>query len=69
MHTRATGGSIINAAGQVGAVIGGLLITFALASGHSWDQAAFIWGCLPIFASGIIILGARNVSPHQVRRD
>jgi MFS family permease len=69
VHTRATGGSIINAAGQVGAVIGGLLITFALAGGHSWDQAAFIWGCLPIFASGIIILGARNVSPHQVRRD
>ncbi|WP_433286347.1 MFS transporter [Pseudonocardia sp. CA-142604] len=69
VHTRATGGSIINAAGQIGAVIGGLLITFALASGHSWDQAAFIWGCLPIFASGIIILGARNVSPHQVRRD
>ena len=69
VHTRATGGSIINAAGQVGAVIGGLLITFALAGGHSWDQAAFIWGCLPIFASGIIILGARNVSPRQVRRD
>jgi MFS family permease len=69
VHTRATGGSIINAAGQVGAVIGGLLITFWLASGHSWDQSAFIWGCLPIFASGIIILGARNVSPNQVRRD
>ena len=69
VHTRATGGSIINAAGQVGAVIGGLLITFALASGQSWTQAAFIWGCLPIFASGIIILGARNVSPHRVRRD
>jgi len=69
VHTRATGGSIINSAGQVGAVIGGLLITFALASGQSWTQAAFIWGVLPIFASGIIILGARNVSPRQVRRD
>jgi MFS family permease len=69
VHTRATGGSIINAAGQVGAVIGGLLITFALGSGQSWTQAAFIWGCLPIFASGIMILGARNVSPRQVRRD
>ena len=69
VHTRATGGSIINSAGQIGAVIGGLLITFALASGQSWTQAAFIWGCLPIFASGIIILGARNVSPRQVRRD
>jgi MFS family permease len=69
VHTRATGGSIINSAGQVGAVIGGLLITFALASGQSWTQAAFIWGVLPIFASGVIILGARNVSPRQVRRD
>lgn len=69
VHTRATGGSIINASGQVGAVLGGLLITFALASGQSWTQAAFIWGCLPIFASGIIILGARNVDPRKVRLD
>ncbi len=69
VHTRATGGSIINAAGQIGAVIGGLLITATLASGHSWTFAAAIWGCLPIFAAGIIILGARNVDPRTVRLD
>lgn len=69
VHTRATGGSIINAAGQVGAVVGGLLITFTLAGGYSWTQAASIWGCLPIFAAGIIILGARNVDPRTVRLD
>jgi MFS family permease len=69
VHTRATGGAIINAAGQVGAILGGLLITVALTSGQSWTQAAFIWGCLPIFASGVIILGARNVDPRSVRLD
>jgi MFS family permease len=69
VHTRATGGSIINAAGQVGAVIGGLLITFALTSGMSWTMAAFLFGCLPIFASGVIILGARHVHPGEVRLD
>lgn len=69
VHTRATGGSIINAAGQVGAIIGGLLITVALTSGMSWTMAAFLFGCLPIFASGIIILGARHVHPGAVRTD
>ena len=69
VHTRATGGSIINAAGQVGAVIGGVLITWALNSGQSWTQAAFLFGVLPIFASGLIILGARNVDPGTVRLD
>jgi MFS family permease len=69
VHTRATGGSIINAAGQVGAILGGLLITFTLDSGWTWSRAAFIWGCLPIFASGLIILAARNVDPRRVRLD
>lgn len=69
VHTRATGGSIINAAGQVGAVLGGLLITFALAQGMSWTMATFLFGCLPIFASGVIILGARHVHPGEVRHD
>ncbi|MCW2724098.1 MAG: transporter [Frankiales bacterium] len=69
VHTRATGGSIINAAGQVGAIIGGLLITWALNNGQSWTQATFLFGCLPIFASGLIILGARNVDPRKVRLD
>lgn len=66
VHTRATGGSIINAAGQVGAILGGFLITMALDSGQSWTAAAFYWGCLPIFAAGLLILAARNVDPRTV---
>jgi MFS family permease len=69
VHTRATGGGIINASGQVGAILGGLLITFSLSSGLSWTTAALIWGCLPILASGLLILGARNVDPHTARLD
>lgn len=69
VHTRATGGAIINAAGQIGAVLGGLLITLALSSGLTWTQAAFWFGVVPIFASGVMILGARNVDPRSVRLD
>ncbi len=69
VHTRATGGSIINAAGQVGAIIGGVLITASLSAGMSWTGAAFWWGVLPIFASGLLILGARNVDPRKARTD
>ncbi|MDN5762990.1 MAG: MFS transporter [Microlunatus sp.] len=69
VHTRATGGSLINAAGQVGAIIGGVLITASLNAGWSWTQAGFIWGCIPVFLSGLVILGARNVDPKSVRFD
>jgi MFS family permease len=69
VHTRATGGSIINAAGQVGSILGGVLITAALAAGQSWTTTAFLFGCLPILISGLIILGARNVDPRKVRLD
>jgi MFS family permease len=69
VHTRATGGAIINAAGQIGAVLGGLLITLGLESGMSWTLATFWFGVVPIFASGVMILGARNVDPRSARRD
>jgi predicted MFS family arabinose efflux permease len=69
VHTRATGGAIINAAGQLGAIIGGVLITASLAAGTSWTAAAFWWGVLPIFAAGILILAARNVDPRKARTD
>ena len=69
VQTRATGGSIINAAGQVGAVLGGFIITAALAAGQSWLHVTFVWGCLPILASAIIIMFAKNVSPTEVRTD
>jgi MFS family permease len=69
VHTRATGGAIINAAGQVGAVIGGLLITLGLSNGLSWTAVAFWFGVIPIFLSGVVILGARNADPRQARQD
>jgi MFS family permease len=69
VHTRATGSSIINAAGQVGAIIGGLLITATLAAGSSWITATLWWGVIPILASGLLIFTARNVDPRTVRTD
>ncbi|WP_028922552.1 MFS transporter [Pseudonocardia acaciae] len=69
VHSRATGGAIINAAGQVGAIIAGLCITATLNGGHTWETAAFLWGCLPIFASGLLILAARKIDPRTVRTD
>ena len=69
VHTRATGSSLINAAGQVGAIIGGLLITASLAAGSGWINATLWWGVIPILASGILIFAARNVDPRTVRTD
>lgn len=69
VHTRATGASMINASGQVGAIIGGLLITATLAAGSSWITATLWWGVLPILASGLLIFAARNVDPRIVRMD
>lgn len=69
VHTRATGGALINASGQVGAIVGGLLITLTLASGGTWEQAGLWWGCLPILASGLIVFAARSTDPRMVRTD
>lgn len=69
VHTRATGSSLVNASGQVGAIIGGLLITATLAAGSGWINAALWWGVIPILASGLLIFAARNVDPRTVRTD
>lgn len=69
VHTRATGSSIINASGQVGAILGGLLITATLAAGGGWINAGLWWGVLPILGSGLLIFAARNVDPRTVRKD
>src|SRR5699024_11164697 len=69
VHTRATGGSFINACGQVGAFIASFGITVSLCSGATWIEATAIWGCVPIFLSGLVILGARNVRSEEVHLD
>lgn len=69
VHTRATGSSLINASGQIGAIIGGLLITATLAAGSGWINAALWWGVIPILGSGLLIFAARHVDPRIVRTD
>ena len=68
-QTRATGGSIINACGQLGAVGCGFILTAALGAGRSWTEVGYLLGCLPILASAIAIMFARNVRPTEVRVD
>lgn len=65
-RTRATGGAFLNALGQVGAVVAGILMTSTLDIGWSWTISAFVWGCIPILLSGLVLLGARNVHPETV---
>lgn len=65
LAARATGGAIVNAAGQMGAVLAGLGVTATLAAGADWTQAAWWWGVLPVLLSGLTILGARKVDPAR----
>jgi MFS family permease len=62
VRSRATGGALVNAFGQVGAIAGGAAVSTALAAGVAWSAAAMWWGCVPIASGAIAILFARNVS-------
>ena len=68
-HTRATAGSFINAAGQVGSIVGGILVTASLASGLTWNTTALLVGCVPILVSGLMILAAPHRDPTDIRLD
>lgn len=63
---RATGGSLINATGPIGAILAGLGATVLLTAGSNWRVAAFLFGALPCFISGLLILCARQVKPEAV---
>lgn len=67
--TRATAGSLINALGQVGAIIGGLFVTASLSAGNTWDTTAMWVGCIPILLGGLLILAAPNRKPDAVLGD
>jgi len=62
---RATGGSIINATGPIGAILAGLGATVLLTAGSNWQVAGFFFGALPCFISGVLILCARPVKPAE----
>src|SRR6266404_3769238 len=67
---RATGGSLINATGPIGAILAGLGATALLSNGSNWQTAGFFFGALPCFASGLLVLCARQVRPGvYLRRD
>jgi MFS family permease len=77
VDSRGTAGTFINALGQVGAILGGLLFTVTLAAAGTssgeqaaaWIRAGLIWGCLPILLSAVAILFAPNVKPlDSIRR-
>jgi MFS family permease len=62
---RATGGGIINALGPVGAIVAGIGATAILQQGGNWQTAALLFGALPCFLSGLLVLGAKHIPPHQ----
>lgn len=64
---RATGGSIINAMGPMGAILAGVGITSTLSTGGDWHSAALWFGALPCFLSGLVMLAAKHVDPKTVR--
>jgi MFS family permease len=58
---RATGGSLINATGPIGAILAGLGATMLLSNGSNWQTAGFFFGALSCFISRILVLFARQV--------
>ncbi len=58
---RATGGSLVNATGPIGAILAGIGATALLSSGGTWQTAGLYFGALPCFISGLLMLCARQV--------
>lgn len=69
VETRATGAALVNAMGQVGAIFAGILVTGVLTAGQGWITAGIVAGCVPILLAGLLVFGARNISPESVRAD
>lgn len=65
-RARGTGAAFVNAMGPIGAIVGSALFTTFQAVGYTIPPAAFLAGALPIFLSGLTLLGARRVKPGQV---
>lgn len=67
--SRATGTTFVNALGQIGAVVGGIIITSMLMAGANITIAAFVVGALGTVASGLLILGCRKDVPNVTRAE
>jgi len=64
-RSRGTGAAFINAMGPIGAILGASLFTVLQAAGLSVSAAALFGGALPIFISGLVLLGAHRIPPGQ----
>ncbi|MGH1524109.1 MFS transporter [Leifsonia sp. L25] len=67
--SRATGTTFVNALGQIGAVVGGIIITTMLSGGADISTAAFVVGALGTVASGLLIMGCRKDVPNVTRAE
>jgi len=67
--SRATGTTFVNALGQIGAVVGGIIITTMLTAGVDITIAAFVVGALGTVASGLLIMGCRKDVPNVTRAE
>jgi MFS family permease len=61
---RGTGSAIVHAMGPIGAILAGLGLTAVLSDGGDWLHAAFWFGSVPCFISGVLIFAARHVDPE-----
>jgi len=57
---RATGTAFLNALSQPGAILAGAIVTWLLASGSDWGQAALVVGAVGTFLSGFVMFFARK---------
>jgi MFS family permease len=64
---RATGGTFISATGPIGAILAGLGATAILSGGGEWRTAAFFFGAIPCFVSGMLVLAAKHVDPAVLK--
>lgn len=63
---RATGSAFIGAMSQPGAIISGFILTGLTAASIGYSTAAFWVGALGAVVSGLVVLGARRVTPSAL---
>jgi len=67
--TRATGTTFVNSLGQIGAVIGGVIITSMLSAGVDITVAALVVGAGGTVLSGLLMMGCRVDVPNATRAE
>jgi MFS family permease len=63
---RASGASLVNAMGPVGAILGGALFSALLNADLEVTGSAAIAGAVPVLISSAMMFGARNIRPDDI---